>query len=103
LTTGIAPLFGRSQCHLPSAIWTCGYGGSIGRVRWSTIFGPFLQSSGSQLFAISTLIDKIPFESIDLQIEQIVSLMNQADNRIGSNGCIAMLQPSGIQRPALLV
>jgi len=56
-----------------------------------------------KLFAIATLFDKLFFKCVDLLIEQVIRLVNQADQRIGTHKGIVMFKPLSIQRKALLI
>ena len=56
-----------------------------------------------ELFAIAAFFNKLLFERSDLLVEQVVRLVNQADQRIGANKRVVMLKPLGIQRGSLLI
>jgi hypothetical protein len=62
-----------------------------------------LKPSCGELFAIAAFFDKLFFECIDLPIEQVICLVNQADQRIGAHKWIVMLKPFGVQFGSLLI
>ena len=49
------------------------------------------------------LPDKLGFERGDLLVQQVVGLVDQADQRIRSDRPIIVFQPAGVQRPAFLI
>lgn len=63
----------------------------------------FSDSLCSQLFAVATLLNKLRFEFFDLLVEQIIGLMNQANECVSSYVRLFLLKPFGVKRTAFLI
>ena len=62
-----------------------------------------LKSFCGEQFAIAAFFNKLLFERSDLLVEQVVRLVNQADQRIGANKRVVMFEPFGVQHGSLLI
>ena len=54
-------------------------------------------------FAVAAFFDELLLKSLDLLVEQIVGLVDQADQRIGAHVRVVAFKPGCIQRCALLI
>ena len=64
---------------------------------------PMSKAGSGELLAVAATFHELGLKSADLLVEQVVRLMNQANNRIGPNLGTLMLQPVRIQRPPLTI
>lgn len=55
-----------------------------------------LQAGGVQTFAITAFPNKLLFQSPQLPIKQVVGLVDQADQGVGHNRRVTVLQPGGV-------
>lgn len=58
---------------------------------------------GGELFGIAAVLDESAFEGRDLLVEQVVGLVDQADDGIGTDDGVIVFEPWGVKVPALLV
>ena len=76
----------------------------IGRIAAQLRRGRALgEAGGGELFAVTAAFDKALFEGGNLVIEEEVSLVDQADERVGANGGIGVVEPLGVEGVALLI
>ena len=54
----------------------------------------------TSLLAVTALVDELPFDRINLLIEQEIGLVDQANERIRSDGGITMIKPPSTELPA---
>jgi len=96
---------GRSQHHGAAALRAGRYGPGRRRMPGGLIAlaFPLGETGGSKLLAVPALFNEGCLQRGNLPVEQVVRLMDQADDRIGPNLGTLMLQPESIQHPALLV
>jgi spore coat polysaccharide biosynthesis predicted glycosyltransferase SpsG len=67
------------------------------------LLGAVLESRSGELFAIATVFDEILFQASDLLVQQIIRLVDQADDGIGADFGVIVFEPSGIEIPALVI
>ncbi len=63
----------------------------------------FDQPSGCKLLAVAAALDKRYLQGGNLPVEQVIGLVDQADQRIGSQGGVVVFEPVRLERPALLI
>src|SRR5579884_4070247 len=61
------------------------------------------QARGSKLLAVAATANKLLFQRGNLLVEQVVGLVNQANQGIGAHRGIGMLEPRSVERPALMI
>ena len=61
------------------------------------------QTGCSKLLTIAPALNKRFFQRGNLPVEQVVRLMDKANNRIGANSSSIMLQPRRIELPTFLI
>ena len=59
------------------------------------LFRSFGHASTGQLFAVATLLDELSFQGFDLAVQQVVCLMDQADDGVRADFRAFVVQPSG--------
>jgi len=50
-----------------------------------------------QALAVAAPMDKTPFQSADLLVEQVIRLVNQANKGVGDNRRVGVAQPIGVR------
>ncbi len=75
----------------------------IGRIRRNAggLFAPtaFRQPCSGELFAVAAALDKVLFQGGNLLIEQVVGLVDQANQGVGPDGGVFVLQSAQVQGP----
>jgi hypothetical protein len=66
--------------------------GRIGPIS-PILLPPLLNPRGRQTLAVTAPLDELTFQSGNLPVEQVIGLMNQADDRIGDHSRVAVGQP----------
>jgi len=63
------------------------------------LHSPLRHARCCQWFRVATLLDKISLQRGDLQVQQIICLVHQADQRVGNHRRISFVQPMSIRFP----
>lgn len=74
--------------------------GRIRLIRRIPAHPPLVEPGGGQLLRVSALLNEGLLQRGDLLIQQVVRLMDQADDGIRPHGGILMIQPGSIKRVA---
>jgi hypothetical protein len=97
LVAGVFPSLGGAQGHGFAAPRALGDEvGRIGRIGRITVRAPG-ESCGGQLFGVAALLDERLLERADLLVEQVVGLVNQADDGVGADAGLGLVEPGGVE------
>jgi hypothetical protein len=66
----------------------------IGLIRPILLLLPLPKARGGQLLAVAAPVNEIPFERVDLLVEQVIGLVDQANNCIRDHGGIGVVEPA---------
>jgi hypothetical protein len=89
--------FGGAQRHGLAALGTAGDGiRPIGRIGRIAAAAP-LQAGGGELLGVAALLDEGLLEGGELLVEQVVGLVNEADDGVGAHGGVGVLEPAGVE------
>lgn len=104
LLSGMHSGLGGAQGHEGTALRTLGWFW-IRRIRriWSVMGFAVGEAGGRELFAVATAFDEGFFECGDLPVEEEVGLVDEADEGVGADGGVGVIQPVGVEGVALLV
>jgi hypothetical protein len=58
---------------------------------------------GGELLGVAARLHEGAFQGGDLLVEQIIGLVDQANDGVGADGRLGVLQPRGVEGPALLI
>ena len=61
------------------------------------------QALGGELLGVAAAFDEGLLEGVDLLVEQVVGLVDQADHGIRPHSGFSVFQPRGVERPAFWV
>lgn len=76
----------------------------IGRLRRiGPILGALRDPCRCQLLRVAAALDEILLQGDDLLVQQIVRLVDQAQQGVGADGGVFMLQPGGVEISAGVV
>ena len=66
-------------------------------------FGAVSEAGGGELLAVAAAFDEGGFQRGDLLVEEVVGLVNEADEGVGADGRGGVLQPGGVELLALVI
>ena len=59
------------------------------------------EAGGGELFTVAAAFDEGVFEGGDLAIEEEIGLVDEADERVGADGWVGVVEPRGVEEPAI--
>ncbi len=69
-------------------------------IGWPAAPSPSFSEAGcGELFAVAAVLDNGALQGHDLLIQQVIGLVDQADERVGYDPGVLVFQPGSIQRP----